>query len=170
MPEVHVHYGSYDSIPQAASPGLVFLRKFLPALDSLQPSLNPISPFLAPTATFIMNGNSSQPVDQILPMLDTRSKHLAKFHHKVTVAWDIEQEDDGSSRERRTVMYESSSITVFKHDPEKLEISVREFNIVELERSKEAGGDEQGFVAVELRSYMDAGPIKERAATIKFES
>jgi hypothetical protein len=169
MPEVHVHHGSYDSIPATASPGLVFLRKFLPALDSLHPSSNPILPFLAPNATFTISGNLSQSVDQILLMLDMRSKHLAKFHHEVTAAWDIELEHDGSGRERRTVMYESSSITVFKHDPDQLEVKVGEFNIVELERSSgEAEGGQQDFVAVELRTYMDAGPVKERAATIKF--
>ena len=130
----------------------------LPALDSLEPLTNPIIPFLSPNARFIVNGGSPIPVSEVLTMLDARAKKLSVFHHDVLVAWDVEM--DGG---KRTVMYESVSVTTFSNDPEKKEVKVPEFNIVELEPMD---GGAEGLIAVELRCYMDAKPIMQRVSEL----
>ncbi|KAK2763186.1 hypothetical protein FQN54_009822 [Arachnomyces sp. PD_36] len=144
-----------------SSPGLSFLRGLLPALDSLEPSSNPIKPFLALGCAFIFNGGSPVSSDQIIAMFESRSEKLSKFHHDVRIAWDIEREDSGE-KAKRTVMYESTSITVFRKDSEQLGVKVSEFNIIEIEK------DDQGFwKAIELRTFMDGKPIQERVSKLQ---
>lgn len=59
-------------------------------------------------------------------------------------------------------MYESTSITVFKEDPEHLEVKVPEFNIIEIET------DGKGlWKAVELRTFMDAKPVQDRVSKLQ---
>jgi hypothetical protein len=158
MATVSVHRGHHGSIPSDASPGLLFLKSMLPARDSLDPLTNPIIPFLSPTARFTVNGCSPIPRSEVLTMLDARAKKLSVFHLDVLVAWDVEM--DGG---KRTVMYESISVTTFSNDAEKMEVKVPEFNIVELEP---IDGGVEGLIAVELRCYMDAKPIMQRVSEL----
>ncbi|KAH8885555.1 hypothetical protein GQ53DRAFT_751245 [Thozetella sp. PMI_491] len=81
---------------------------------------------------------------------------VSKFLHDVHTVWDVGKEDG-----KRTILYESTSTTVFKDDEEGQEIKVKEFNIIEL-----ATGDKGTLTAVELRTYMDPSPVSARAQTV----
>ena len=114
---VYTHRGPVENIPPTASANLLFLQRFLPALDSLDPADgNLVSSFLAPNATFDINGNATL-ADQMLPMCKMRGTSLSKFGHGVEFAWDIEhiEEEDDKQESRKTlkrkVMYESTSFS-----------------------------------------------------------
>jgi hypothetical protein len=168
MAQTHIHHGSYESIPSNASPGLLFLRDFIPILDSLEisPPL-PLTSFLTPDAKFIINNGPPIPTQDVLAMFAMRSGKVAKFHHDLYRAWDIAKDNGLGSR---TVMYESTSVTVFKQDPENAEVKVREFNIVELVPSKDDGATSEGFKACELRTFLDGSPVSARLKSILEEA
>ncbi|KAK9372463.1 uncharacterized protein V1513DRAFT_452295 [Lipomyces chichibuensis] len=155
MSQQSVHLGEYHSIPEDASPGLVFLKNFLPVLDSLDENVS-IAPFVSPNARFIM-GDTVTSVDKFATMARIRSAKLSFFCHCVKHAWDIAgpSATDGSGS-KRTVLYESVSITKFKDDPQQVAVEVAEFNVIELESTE---SDPSKFVAVELRSYLDPKPV-----------
>ena len=158
MATAAIHQGSFQSIPSSGSPGLAWLKTFLPILDSLEPEDTKLLPgYLAPSATFTINNSAPQCAEQVLPLLAMRSNGLSRFWHDVHTAWDISKGDVGG----RTVMYEATSTTVFKADPEAQEVQVKEFNVVELVR-----GEDGKLRALELRSYMDPAPVSARAQTI----
>ncbi len=165
MTETHIHKGPYNDIPTNASPGLIFLKKLLPALDSLGPFDGELdmTRYLAPDATFAMNGGPAMPANGILQMLPKRSAQLSKFHHDVHMAWDMPAAD-GSGR--RTVMYESTSISSFKLDPENVEVKVGEFNIVELVPVADAATGATELKASQLRAFLDGAPVTARAQMI----
>ncbi|KAF7122365.1 hypothetical protein CNMCM5793_000390 [Aspergillus hiratsukae] len=171
MQQIYTHQGSYESIPSTAPPGLQFLKHFLPALDSLDPNTNPVSPFIHPDArVFVGSGPPNRGTD-VVGLLNVRQRHIQYFHHEVHKAWDI---GDGNGTGPRTVMFEATSGTVFRNDPDEFEVRVGEFNILELERSN-SDGDEHGkggsgLVAVEMRTYMDARPVQDQAARLQRQS
>ncbi|KAK0639900.1 hypothetical protein B0T16DRAFT_249358 [Cercophora newfieldiana] len=149
-----IHRGPYLAIQKDASPGLVFLRQFLTASDSLSTDDHKVlCNQLHPDATFTINNNPAITLDQLLPMLAMRSTKVSKFGHDVHTAWDIAEDDGG-----RTLMYESTSFTVFKGDPESVEARVNEFGVIELSRC--SGGE---LKATKLRTYMDPAPVSARA-------
>lgn len=162
MAQTHIHKGSYQSIPGNASPGLLFLKAILPELDSLGPFLGTpqLANYLAPNATFIINNGAPVEASNVLGMLEMRASKLEKFGHNVDMAWDIDNAD-GS----RTVMYESTSVTVFKEDKEGVEVRIKEFNIIELAASSDGKGL-NGLHAVQLRAYLDGSPVVERATAM----
>jgi hypothetical protein len=159
-----VHHGPVSSIPSDASPGLLFLKAYLPALDSLSPATQPIAPFLTPLAVFMTNGGSPVPAATIASLMNIRAGQLQAFRHDVVCAWDVADEGDGESRSsggeagKRTVMFESVSVTAFNAnlDPEGKEVLVPEFGIIELEPMQ---GGILGLGAARLRTYMDAQPV-----------
>lgn len=157
MATTSIHQGSYQSISSDASPGLVWLKSFMPTIDSLNGGdYTALQQYLGPRATFITNNSEPKLAEQVLPMLAMRSTMVSKFLHDVHTVWDIGKEDG-----KRTVLYESTSTTVFKDDEEGQEILVREFNIIEL-----ATNDQGVLTAVELRTYMDPSPVSSRAQTV----
>ncbi|KAM3549727.1 hypothetical protein ARSEF4850_008697 [Beauveria asiatica] len=173
MTDVQVHCGPYESIPDTASPGLLFLRRLLPALDSLGPfdardGQRPpqLVRLLAPNATFVMNGGPPLPAVDVLQMLPRRADRLARFRHDVRMAWDIASRGDGDGAGRRIVMYESTSVSVFKADPEAVEVRVAEFNIVELVLVADPETGEAELKALQLRAFLDGGPVTSRAQMI----
>ncbi|KAK9350551.1 hypothetical protein V1523DRAFT_73998 [Lipomyces doorenjongii] len=156
MSQQSVYLGEYHSIPEDASPGLLFLKEFLPVLDSLDENVS-IAPFLSSNARFIM-GNTITSADSFATMARIRSSKLSFFCHRVMHAWDIAgpaatADGNGSTR---TVLYESVSITKFKDDPQQVAVEVPEFNVIELQST---ASDPSKFVAVELRSYLDPKPV-----------
>lgn len=182
---VTVHNGPYTSIPPTASPGLIFLKNFLPALDSLDAERHPVSPFLTPNAAIIVGSQPAKRGSQVVPLLEVRSKHLERFRHDVHVVWDIEHGHSGlgsgsggmedrnsgggkGGGGRRTVMFEATNVTLFKNDPDQFEVSVKEFNVVELEPAADAGRG--GLVANEIRTFMDPRPVQDRAGRLHSQS
>ncbi|KAK9384204.1 hypothetical protein V1515DRAFT_422445 [Lipomyces mesembrius] len=100
-------------------------------------------------------------------MVRVRSSKLSFFYHQVKHAWDLPAPSvtaDGCSSGRRTVLYESVSVTKFKDDPQQLPVQVPEFNVIELEPSASESGK---FVAVELRSYLDPKPVMHRREQLR---
>jgi len=157
MVTVTIHRGPYLAIQNDSSAGLVFLRQFLTASDSLSTDDHKVlSDRLHPDATVTINNSPAVKPNQMLPMLAMRSTKVSKFGHDVHTAWDIAEENGA-----RTVMYESTSFTVFKDDPDSAKVSVNEFGIIEL---SECDGGE--LKAVKLRTYMDPAPVAARAQLV----
>ena len=85
---VTIHRGLCTTIPQVTSPGLQFLKEFMPTLKSLEPGTNPTTPFLQPGRQCVC----WQPAEfsaLAIPLLDMRGKHLQELYHVIDVAWDI---------------------------------------------------------------------------------
>jgi hypothetical protein len=154
MAKTFIHNGPHQAITSDSSPGLRFLKELIPALDSLDPEKNPMSRYLTPTAHFITNGADPAPADAVAAMMKMRSEKVQVFNHTVKTAWDVEREQG-----KRTVMYESTSMTTIKGDPDVRAIKVPEFSVIELE-PMEGGFD--GLGAYELRVYMDPQPVMQR--------
>ncbi|KAL8289808.1 hypothetical protein RB601_005644 [Gaeumannomyces tritici] len=163
MATTSLYEGGLHSIPDSASPGLRFLKYLLPVLDSLNPEGEALAltAVMAPGATFTVNNNPPSTTEQVLPLLLVRAQRLASFGHELHRTWDVAKPGGG-----RTVMYESTSTTIMSEDPELQPIAVREFNVVELVAVGQGEGGFAGFKAAGLRTYMDAGPIRMRAATL----
>jgi hypothetical protein len=152
-----IHHGAPSAITPSGSPGLLFLKSFFPLLDSLEPAdALKLKNDVLPTAQFIINGTSIGTTEQVIPMLSMRAQKLARFKHEVDIIWDILPAHD---QKKRTVMYESTSVTVFKEDKE--EVKVREFNIIELEDQGEGS-----WKAMELRTFMDTSPVRDKGKKI----
>jgi hypothetical protein len=149
----NIHYGSIESIPTHASHGLLFLKSFLPILDSLDES-PAITPHVSSTAQFITNRDSPISIESLLGMFRMRHKMLQSFKHDVSKAWEI------STEKGCTVIFESVSTTRFKNDDVK--IGVAEMNVWELER--EEGSEE--LKLVEARCWMNPVAIQNRAKEI----
>ncbi|KAJ5550272.1 hypothetical protein N7535_001788 [Penicillium sp. DV-2018c] len=186
---VLVHHGPYDSIPDDASPGLKFLRRFLPALDSLDPNADRITPFFTPYAPILIGSSPPTTASQAVPLLESRSEHITEFHHHVHLAWDIDLRNDvgpvytsysraapdeetaqrgqlyaplvGGIQMKRTVMFEATSETTFTADPDRFAVRVREFNILDLE-----GKEESDLQIVQMRIFLDQRPIQAYAADL----
>ena len=171
MSQVSIHRGPYTAIPADASPGLLFLRALLPELDSLGPfdGTPKLMSLLAPSAVFVINGGAPMPARDVLPMFERRAETVAEFRHEVDVAWDMARGNDGDGGVgARTVMYESTSVTVCKDDPEGVEVRVRECNVLELVPAREGDGEggAAGFKAVELRAFLDGAAVASRAQAL----
>lgn len=187
---VAVHHGPYESIADTASPGLRFLKRFLPIVDSVEADHEPIGPFFTPNAPILIGSNPPNTASQTTPLLEVRTRHLSHFHHEVHVAWDlnlsnIDKPNRGTDGEghvnavetnlyaplpgniqmKRTVMFEATSETIFKNDPDKFPIKIREFNILDLE-----GRDEDDLQVVEMRVFLDSRPVQARAALLNMGS
>jgi hypothetical protein len=165
MAKAHIHTGPHHAIPSTASPGLRFLKAFLPAVDSLNPGADPLGQYLTPNAVFIINGGEPMPAETIIGMMKMRSQRLKTFRHDLKHAWDVEM-DDG----RRMVMYEAVSVTIFRDDPDEKAIEVPEFSTIKLEPvDGEEGAGVAGFeglAASVLKTFMDANPIMLRLKQI----
>src|SRR5277367_4872629 len=111
----NVHYGSYETISDSASEGLVFLKTFLPVLDSLDAAPQ-INAFVVDTAKFVINRDPPVTVEKLSEMLQMRSKMLQLFKHDVTKAWEIENESGV------TVIFESESTTQFRGDEVRIKV------------------------------------------------
>ena len=163
MFKTFVHHGPYDAVPSDASQGLLFLKAFLPALDSLGPfSGTPeLAKFVAQDATFTVGNGQPSKASEVMDMLPKRASALSKFKHDLDAAWDVEL-PSGS----RTVMYESSSKTVFKQDKDQQEVAVKEFNIIELGAAPNGEGF-GGLIVTGARTFIDASPVTERMQLLK---
>ena len=187
---VTTHTGPTSLIPSDASPGLLFLKAWLTAIDTLDPTTHPIEPLLAKHASLLMGNEPPSHAKHIGPMLQVRAQHLEAFGHELLIAWDIElcgkresiegettetrtgtgtdeRKEHREKRGRRTVMFEALSSTVFKNDPDKFETKVKEFNVIELEESSHRDGR---LLATEIRTYMDSRPVQDRAARLHAQS
>ncbi|KAJ5378159.1 uncharacterized protein N7496_005568 [Penicillium cataractarum] len=193
---VTIHHGPYETIPPTASPGLLFLQRFLPAADSLNPNNHSIHPFFTPNAPILIGSNPPTTATDAIPLLQVRGRHLAHFRHEVHLAWDMDLSRESGNEDttatttaaagastvardettlyapltsgvqlKRTVMFEATSETVFKNDPDEFPVKLREFNILDLE-----GGCVDDLQIVEMRVFMDARPVQAHAARLHMES
>jgi hypothetical protein len=94
--------GSLSSLP-TTSPGLHFLKQYLPFIDILdqsQTSTHDLSALVKPGAPFISNGGAAIPFEQVLGMLKMREGMLSFFTHGMEDinVWDIETEVGGVGR------------------------------------------------------------------------
>ena len=145
-----VHYGSYENIPNSASEGLLFLKKFLPILDSLDPA-PPISPYLDESAKFVTNRDPPVTPENLSQMHQMRHKMLQLFKHDVSRVFEIPRAGGC------TVIFESKSTTQFKGDD--VQVIIAEINIWELEREKGTGK----LVLVGASCCMDPSAVQNRA-------
>lgn len=163
MSKTSIHYGTAKSISPDVSAGLLFLKAMLPALDSLGPfhDTPDLASFLAEDATFTIANNPPVKASDVLEMLPKRASRLSKFQHNLETAWDIELQGG-----KRTVMYESTSVTVFKDDKDGVEVPVKEFNIVELAGASDGKGY-NGLVVVRARAFLDGAPVLKRMEQVQ---
>jgi hypothetical protein len=108
MPQTYTtHIGPLSTIPQTSTPGLLFLQRYIRAVDAMHQKPNPpLSAYLSPNAQFSMNRGESIGRDKLEEMLAMREQMLDGFSHEdfdVRV-WDLEGEDG-----RRTVFMETVS-------------------------------------------------------------
>jgi hypothetical protein len=127
MGKTYIHNGPIQNLKADASPGLRFLAAFLPVVDSLSANTGTLSTFLTPNATFIMNGSDPVPTTTVTEMMKMRSERLKVFRNDLKAAWDVEMEGG-----KRTVLYETVSVTIFKDDKEEKAVEVSEFSTMEL--------------------------------------
>jgi hypothetical protein len=173
-PACVAYAGSLDSIADDASPGLLYLKAFLPSRDSLASS-STLNDFLAPNAVFINNANpptaarTNQSANKEAQNVTTakqtkRNAALQAIKHDFQRAWDIDNGDG-----RRTVIYESRNSYCFAADLDD-PVLMPEAGIIELESIPEMSDENAtdkpgvaGYWATELRSWHDRlGMLKKR--------
>src|SRR5271170_3157673 len=145
----NVHYGSHNDIPESASEGLLFLKSFLPVLDSLDAS-PPIDPYVFTTTQFVVSRDAPITLKKLSEMHQMRHEMLQVFRHDVSRAWEIERESG------ITVIFESESTTQFKGDD--LQVKVAEMNVWELKK-----GSLGRLRLSEARCWMDPSAVRKRA-------
>jgi hypothetical protein len=88
--------GPLSTLP-TTSPGLHFLKQYLPFVDVLDQTSTHAAEQLAtlvkPSAPFISNGSTAIPFEQVIGMLKMREKMLSFFTHGTEdiKVWDIEE-------------------------------------------------------------------------------
>jgi hypothetical protein len=104
MPSYEHFSGQLSAIPQTASPGLQFLKEYLPCLDS--DSAVVLDNYVKPSATLTSNGGQPIPLKEISQMFEKRAEMLSLFTHTAhpIEAWDMEREMG-----ERTVIFHSVS-------------------------------------------------------------
>lgn len=162
MATTTIHKGPISKIGDDASPGLKFLKTFLPVLDSVSAvQLTKLPKYMLPDATFILNNSQPMNIENLLPMLSMRSMKVARFNHDLYTTWDISKDNGG-----QTIISEGTSCTVFRDDEDEAEVVVRELNIIELDKDKESGDE---LKVSSMRTYMDPGPVSHRAMLVASE-
>jgi hypothetical protein len=100
----YTHFkGPLQSIPSNASPGILYLKSFLPIVDSKKVNLQDI---ISPEALLVSNGSPPTKFTDVLPMFERRSEMLDHFSHEdyPVEAWDLAGADG-----KRTVIFASIS-------------------------------------------------------------
>jgi hypothetical protein len=175
-PACVAYVGSLVEIPDDSTPGLLYLKAYLPARDSLT-SNAALENLLAPGAIFI--NNSAPPAvassknerrakagdsNVVATKFEKRSAALESIKHDLQRVWDI---DNGNGR--RTVIFESRNYYHFAAGPEQ-PVFMPEAGMIELEQIPEGIGNSKeedpgvvGFWATESRSWHDrVGMLKKR--------
>jgi len=104
MPSYEHFSGQLSAISQTASPGLQFLKEYLPLLDS--DSAVFLDKHVKPSASLISNGSEPMRLKEISQMFEKRTEMLSLFTHTAhpIEAWDMEKE-----KGERTVIFHSVS-------------------------------------------------------------
>src|SRR4051812_9573799 len=107
MPQLYTtHTGSLSTIPSNATPGLLFLQKYIRAVDAMHPKPDPpLDAYFSPTVQFSFNGGESISANKILEMLAMRDQMLERFSHEDfdVRAWDLGGKDGGRTLFMETV-------------------------------------------------------------------
>lgn len=162
--------GLLEGIPSTASPGLLFLKAWLPAIDSLEAAEHRNLNFLVSPSALIYN-NSKPPnllaTDPELAIKGRpqskeakRARALKSMSRELRRAWDFQKEGE---METRLVFFESNNQYIFKGDAGN-PVLMAEAATLELERVSEqdqAGqhGGVGGWRAKEVRSWHSPEPI-----------
>jgi hypothetical protein len=103
MPLYTTYSGQLASIPTTSTAGLIFLKSYVPLLDSINP---PLADLASPEAVLISNGGPHMKVMDLLPMMSKRAEMLDSFSHteQDMQIWDLEGEAG-----KRTVIWSSVS-------------------------------------------------------------
>lgn len=194
---VTIHHGPYESIPTTASPGLQFLKRFLPAMDSLTPSEETIRSLFTPNAPILVGSEPPTSACQATPIMQVRGRHVSHFHHHVHIAWDI----DLSPRDRPSRLNEAGNdedTTSFAQEQGETKLYAPLASGIAMKRTVmfEAtsattftnepdqfpikvrefnildleGRDPDDLQVVEMRIFLDTKPIQARAASLQMES
>ena len=107
MPQYSHYSGILSLIPEDSSAGLLFLKQYLPLIDSSNPL---IMDAVSPDASLITNDSPPLKFSDVLPMFSKRAEMLDHFSHAdfPVEAWDLEELNG-----KRTVIYSSISRCVF---------------------------------------------------------
>jgi hypothetical protein len=105
MPSYEHYVGELFSIPPSATPGLQFLKDYLPLLDENDGCV--FDTHVSPTATLTSNGGQPIVLKDIAHMFAQRSARLSEFTHTAhpVEAWDMEGRWPG----KRQVIFHSIS-------------------------------------------------------------
>ncbi|CAI7584154.1 unnamed protein product [Penicillium manginii] len=141
-----IHHGPYETIPPTASPGLLFLKSFLPAVDTLDPTIHPLSPLFTPNAPILICINLPSTASATFPLLKVRIWDINLSQKDAATTNETENNSKhgmsdkttlyaplpGLMHLKRTAMFEAMSSTNFRNDPDEFVVKVREFNILDL--------------------------------------
>jgi hypothetical protein len=175
-PACFAYSGSLDEITSTASPGLLFLKAYLSASDSLTSTNETLREFVSPSAVIFNNSAPPAYINSKLPSekQDTTSSNpkpvnkrekrnaaLQALNRELRRAWDIDH-----SHGRRTVIFESRNFFVFAADPE-APVCMPEAGTLELELapSDEERGVE-GYWLIESRSWHDRVELRAKRAEL----
>ena len=129
-----VHHGALENIPEhRASPGILFLKHFLPIFDSLSPKLHPSFPsFLHPNC--LIHCNLLKPTPLIWERSNisvTRNEELWTFHRKMLHVYEIQRPAGFGKPGGCTVIFEC--VLVMQGRGEHRQKFMKQINMFELE-------------------------------------
>lgn len=167
------YVGLLEDIPSTASPGLLFLKAWIPAIDSLEDAEHRNLNYLVSPSALIHNNSkpprvlATDPEIAIKGRPDSkeakRARALKSASRKLRRAWDIQKEGEP---ETRLVFFEGINQYIFNEDAGD-PVVMAEAVILELERVSEEDqtgqhGGVGGWRAKEVRSWHDPEPIRTR--------
>jgi hypothetical protein len=181
MPLVPASGSSYtgllEDIPPTASPGLLFLKAWIPALDSLEDAGHRNLNFLVSPSALIYNNSkppnllATDPEIAIKGRPESkeakRARALKSLSRVLRGTWDIQKE---GKLETRLVFFESINQYIFNGDAGD-PVMMAEAVTLELEKVSEEDqtwqhGGVGGWRAIEVRSWYSPEPIITRRAQL----
>lgn len=173
MSQVEFHEGPHTTIHMGTTPGLQFLKRFVPLIEELpqdpSTSFAELREAFGPDARFFINGDGPRSREETEDLLEQNTTGLSGFEYTMTRAWDIPDTATG----RRTVIYEAKLSAEYRQFRPQNSVTISggplngvEVNILEL--APVGAGQQGGFVGlwiVEQRLFGDVSPLLRLGAT-----